>query len=62
MICDTVRNRNSRVVSNEAIFGISKGASRVRNTSAMGPSAVTNVNTRSVVATSLRAKAMRSVS
>ncbi|MCY1248614.1 hypothetical protein D9M72_620600 [compost metagenome] len=51
---------NSRTRSTEVTLGNNSGAMRVRTRLAIGPSAVTKLNTRSVVATSLRAKAMRS--
>jgi hypothetical protein len=57
--CETVRNKNSRIGSNEAARGIRIGATRVRSRSAILPSAVAKLKTRSVVATSRRAKPIR---
>src|SRR5260221_371180 len=62
MICETVRNINSRTGSKAIALGISSGATRVRRKSAIGPSAVAKLNTRSVVATSRRAKPILSAS
>src|SRR5438105_4302038 len=50
MICETVRNINSRTGSKAITLGISSGATRVRRKSASRPSEVAKLNTRSVVA------------
>src|SRR5262249_20987168 len=56
------RNMNSRKTPNFTSTGSIVGASRVRMTSAVFPSAVARVNTWSVVLTRRRAKAIRSAS
>src|SRR6266478_4349221 len=61
MICETVRNANLRTASNAKAVGITTGAMRVRKISASWPSAVAKLNARSVVATSRRAKPLRSI-